>query len=1265
MRFLYIILTSFFLIFFLDIFVNLEEKTIANKKQIITIDLNSDQEYVRLDENISFIELEFLDGQNVAYLETENTDLPIRFSNLIFDSHDQDEKYWIRNNFSKVEQLKPSQWIKIKSEWRVRVYWWNEEDKKDILYKARDLWAWAYSQISWIRIISRRQWGAEESLRYNYSNWTSKKTANNVKSNSSRECSAMISKFPAEYIYKKVIYNDSNGEPLLWPYQYSSHIRKIITHHTAESDKSGNLPWDQKMRAIYRYHTLTRRWWDIWYNYVIDQDWKIYEWRAWWNNVVWAHAYCNNIWSMWISLMWNFQNKNPTLKQLSSLSRLIAYLSQKYYININGNTHFHWKSNNNLLWHRDVGSTACPWDNLYVKLPNIRKQIELADFDFDLSKTISDKQASASIESSYWVINIDPTSSKVIVFTYKNTWREVWKKWTWLYVSDNDNRNLFVNSIFADKNYVAADLEEDLVYPWSLWHFNVDISSGYEPWLYSLEFTPIINWVRKLERWTVIQPFNVKSANNSYTFLQLKPPKKEIYFGQSLNATIKLQNNWNTTWYRSWDMKISLKAYPLWRHSDFIPNISDADTTILARLVEPRILPWEIWTFDFLMKAPLKKWYYEEKFIPVIWDDVMLWDRSMQFNINVNVPTYRAQILRESTKNLFLVWEKKTVRIWLKNLSDVPWESEQVALKVVKSWGLRFDLNEYPIASFIPIHQAWFANVTIQAPNKPWKYTATLQALANWKRFERLWRFNLEIEVAWISFEWIITYQSHDKIYIPKWVREKITVRIKNKTNMVWYRNWKNRVSIITKTPNPKLKSKYWLNNTVAALMKEARVTPWNTATFEIFLQNNNLANATYKEHFNARVDSIWTIKWTNFNIEVVTWDNQIQYKRPDSPNTKSNKQSNNTKPSSIKNSSSVSNLDFKAQFLNMTLKEKLDFLRNRNKKVDSNVSTKIVVAKSVNTKESTQAIKRNVEVNLVENKGDEIKVKLSFPENAINVWIIWNAKLFLDKKELLFNNRSAIWARSNWNYTVIVNIDGKKYYWKHFIAKANENSFISLKNWNHSPWWNNNINDNYYHWSIELLAKDKNNKWKIDVINTLSLEDYLKWIAEAPESSNEEKRKAIAVVARTYAMFYTKTKYRKFPWEYYDASDDPNVFQKYLWAWYENRSPKWQESLKQTKWEILQYNWEILKAAYFSCSNWKTRTIKEAWWGSEYFNKVIEVYQSVNDILWKDMTRYRRGQCWHWVWLSWLWAENMGSNWNSYKMILHYYYQNVDIVKR
>lgn len=1242
MRFTKIFLLSLLLITLIDLFPSLNSGINASKKDVLVSSIINDNLWHRLDFKISFIEAEFLQNQESVILETEKTSLPISLTRSNFEWIDWDELNWEVNKFSTVSSIPPSQWIKLTSKWPIKIYWWNEEIWKNITDPIRNIWAGINSKITWLSIISRRDWWADETLRYNYSTWVVwKRSSNNVKTTinwkSDNKCAQIISKYPNEFIYDKIEYSDNNWMPLLWPYQYSPNIRKAVVHHTAESDSSNDLPWEKKMRSIYRYHTITRWWWDIWYNYVIDQKWNIYEWRSWWNYVVWAHSYCNNIWTMWVSLMWNFQNSFPTTKQLTSLAKLISYLGQKYWFSPSFSSSFHWVTTFNILWHRDLQATACPWDNLYKKLPNIAKQIELSNFNFDIDNTTtnnSSKETSVENKSDLKVLEIEPTSTKIITFSYKNTWTDTWNKWTWLYAVDNNNKNLFVTSIFADKNYVAANMREDSVKPGFIWHFDVEINSWYEPWIYSIELVPIINWIKKLTKWTIIQPIEVKSATNSYTFTQLIAPQSENYYWQSISAKIKLYNSWNTTWYRSWDYAITMKTYPLWRESLFIPWGSDNDPTILARLVEPKITPWEIWTFEFLLRAPLKYWTFEEKFIPVIWKNSIIWDRSMQFNFNIKKPNYQAQLLRESTKNTFYAWEKKTIRLWLKNISNVPWEPEQVEFRIAKSWDLKFDLTSYPITDFVPVHKAWFINVTIQAPNKPWKFTAIVQALANWKQFERLWRFNLEIEVEDPVLKWDITYQSANKLYIPLGWNDKFTIRIRNRTNIIWNKNGKNKIALITKTLNSPIKSPKWKSDSVVALMEEDHVNPWNTATFEIYLKAKKEWN--FIENFFVHMGWMWEITWAKTNIEVISWKKNIK---------NGNNWANNNKLLDIWTTKKLKmqSSDSEKQ---ASLIQAIEFLKNRWKK--------------------SKELKSIEKVNAISTDTENIKVKLSFPWNVVNIKWIWKIMIYLDNKQLNTLSESSIWVKNIWSYNLLVNIDWNKYEWRKFRAIASDNnSFVKIENWDKTTKWSPNFNDNFFRWSIDIIPIDWNFVWRVDVVNTLDFEDYMKWVAEVPESSSNEKRKALSIVARSYAVHYTVSKYRKFPWKYYDASDSPNVFQKYLWAWYELRSPKWQKALIDTRWEVVMYNWEVLRTAYFSCSNWMTKTPNQAWWrGSEYFKRVINVYQSVNDELWRDMDRYNKWTCGHWVWLSGLWAENLSKQWMSYKKILYYYYQDIDIIK-
>ena len=65
-------------------------------------------------------------------------------------------------------------------------------------------------------------------------------------------------------------------------------------------------------------------------------------------------------------------------------------------------------------------------------------------------------------------------------------------------------------------------------------------------------------------------------------------------------------------------------------------------------------------------------------------------------------------------------------------------------------------------------------------------------------------------------------------------------------------------------------------------------------------------------------------------------------------------------------------------------------------------------------------------------------------------------------------------------------------------------------------------------------------------MVNHIELQDYLKGLGEVSNSDNPEKIKTIIIAARTYAQWYM-TQARKFDDSFYDASDEPAVFQKYL----------------------------------------------------------------------------------------------------------------------
>lgn len=181
---------------------------------------------------------------------------------------------------------------------------------------------------------------------------------------------------------------ENQWDELRWPEYHHDDKNKILIHHTAsdnsilksKSDVKNYLSW------VYRYHTIKHGRWDIWYNFLIDPFWNIYEGRAWWEWVVWAHAKRNNTPSVWISLMWNFDIQYPTNEAVDSLINLSTAIAKKYKINPESRVDYHRDSKNApyilseedyaIAWHRDAGITSCPGENLYNLLPYIRDEVE-------------------------------------------------------------------------------------------------------------------------------------------------------------------------------------------------------------------------------------------------------------------------------------------------------------------------------------------------------------------------------------------------------------------------------------------------------------------------------------------------------------------------------------------------------------------------------------------------------------------------------------------------------------------------------------------------------------------------------------------------------------------------------------------------------------------------------------------------------------------------------------------------------------------------
>ena len=273
-------------------------------------------------------------------------------------------------------------------------------------------WNYNFSRdLTWVKIITRKQWGADS--KYLFADYKAykklilnqKKYLDSLKHNPIAYKKYLeeqaIEKEKERYLLKnwkneirvnKVV-KKIDGKKLWWWLAYKYNKTKIIIHHTATNySKLKNVSDVEKLiRWIYYYHAIKRGWWDIWYNFLIWPFGNIYEWRFWWDSVVGANSKRNNVPSIWIALIWNFNQQKPTQAQIKSLIKLATALAKKYHIDPTKKVIYHedgvWKyakkypylmnvTGYALAGHRDTWHTSCPWKYLYELLPYIREKVK-------------------------------------------------------------------------------------------------------------------------------------------------------------------------------------------------------------------------------------------------------------------------------------------------------------------------------------------------------------------------------------------------------------------------------------------------------------------------------------------------------------------------------------------------------------------------------------------------------------------------------------------------------------------------------------------------------------------------------------------------------------------------------------------------------------------------------------------------------------------------------------------------------------------------
>jgi len=148
-----------------------------------------------------------------------------------------------------------------------------------------------------------------------------------------------------------------------------------FVHHTVNANDYTRDEVPGIIRSIYAYHTQSRGWSDIGYNFLVDRFGRIWEGRYGGIDrpVVGAHTLNYNEYSFAMSAIGNYDIKQPSQAMIQAYGALFAWKLSLH--GVDASSPQQWVGSKNfqaINGHRDAASTACPGRYLYAKIPEIR-----------------------------------------------------------------------------------------------------------------------------------------------------------------------------------------------------------------------------------------------------------------------------------------------------------------------------------------------------------------------------------------------------------------------------------------------------------------------------------------------------------------------------------------------------------------------------------------------------------------------------------------------------------------------------------------------------------------------------------------------------------------------------------------------------------------------------------------------------------------------------------------------------------------------------
>ncbi|MFD9372481.1 peptidoglycan recognition protein [Streptomyces sp. NPDC060020] len=166
---------------------------------------------------------------------------------------------------------------------------------------------------------------------------------------------------------------------------YTNTVKAAFVHHSASGNNYACKDAPAVLRSLYRYHVISSGWRDLGYNFAVDKCGTVYEGRAGGVSkaVLGAHTMGFNTNSMGVVVLGTYTSAAPPAVAVDAVARLTAWKlglfgrdpRGKTTLTSGGGNRYPKGKNvsmNVISGHRDGFATECPGKKLYGKLPTTR-----------------------------------------------------------------------------------------------------------------------------------------------------------------------------------------------------------------------------------------------------------------------------------------------------------------------------------------------------------------------------------------------------------------------------------------------------------------------------------------------------------------------------------------------------------------------------------------------------------------------------------------------------------------------------------------------------------------------------------------------------------------------------------------------------------------------------------------------------------------------------------------------------------------------------